>query len=84
MTLTCASQVPMGKLGLAGADDLPGLLAELELEQTPCAADGKRGSPSKAALWRQGPILELLYLDALAAREAAFRCSDSASGTLLA
>ena len=82
MTLTCASQVPMGKLGLAGADDLPGLLAELEM--TPCAADGKRGSPGKAALWRQGPILELLYLDALAAREAAFRCSDSASGTLLA
>ncbi len=77
---TCAAQVPMAKLGLTAADQITSLLAELEL--TPFSADGKKASPANAALWQQGPRLALLYLDSVAAREAAALCRGLASGAL--
>ena len=70
----------MAKLGLTAADQLTNLLAELEL--TPFSADAKRTSPANAALWQQGHMLALLYLDTSAAREAARLCRGLASGAI--
>ena len=68
----------MGKLCLTAADHLAGLLSELELQ--PMTAEGKRASPAKAVMWRQGHVLALLYLDTMAAQEAAEACRREATG----
>ena len=70
----------MAKLGLTVADQLTDLLAELEL--TPVSADGKTTAPASAALWQQGHMLALLYLDTIAAREAAGLCRGMALGAV--
>ena len=73
-----ALQVPMSKLRLSAADNLPGLLKELNLE--PSSTQSKKASPAKAAIWQQGHVLALLYLDTMAALEAAMRCRTVVPG----
>ena len=68
----------MGKLCLTAADHLAGLLSELELQ--PITAAGKGASPAKAVMWRQGHVLALLYLDTMAAQQAAEACRREATG----
>ena len=68
----------MGKLCLTAADHLAGLLSELELQ--PITAAGKTASPAKAVMWRQGHVLALLYLDTMAAQQAAEACRREATG----
>lgn len=80
ITLTCSMQVPLAKLGLTVADQLSNLLAELEL--TPFSADGRKTAPATAALWQQGHMLAVLYLDTVAAHEAAGLCRGLGSGAV--